>query len=271
LKILFLRDTGFGDTLWTEPVVQALLDKGHEINLFVPHPSVFANHPSPKLHLNDWNFFPWEEEPINLSLRYDPKMHVLEAYRKQLGLQDMKLRYPQLYLSEHEKTRRIQGDYALLHLDLYTAPQNLPRNIYGIEWEKVTEFLKAKGITPLQITGRSTLSVAPVTPTSDFRDVISLMLHAKLFIGLDSGPSHIAALMRIPSVLFFGYVNPLYRHLDQKRKVFLQSSCPFAHCYHESKTEIPTCRRVEPGEAPPCCINDTKSVLEAIEKALKTD
>ena len=96
---------------------------------------------------------------------------------------------------------------------------------------------------------------------------MSLVYNADLFIGHDSGPSHIAAALEIPSVIFFGSVNPYFRHLDNNKKVFMQSPCPFAHCYHEIPNSLgQPCRLVGHREAPPCCIHTTDQVIEAITK-----
>lgn len=267
MKTLILRNRGFGDALWTEPVVGALLDQGHEVNLFLEHTSVFENYPSSKLHFNDfYSLCNLEEKSILLNLGTNSKKHILEVFLQQAGISETKLRCPRLYLTESEKKRRIQPEYALLHLDLYLGhPMAFGRNVYGIDWEKVTRWIRSKGLEPLQISARDTLQVAPRVPTNNWRDIMSFMLHAKLFVGLDSGPSHIAAVMGIPSLIFFGFVNPKYRHLDDHKKVFMQNPCPFAHCYHETRGP---CRRVPVNEPPPCTVHTADSVIQAIESLL---
>ncbi len=271
-RCIFLRNGGFGDALWTEPIVRYFLDRGHRVDLFCRHVSVFAHYPSDRLRLNDFKpLFPPPLEPISLDFFEWPKMHVLEAFRIQANIPAMELSLPRLHLTPKEKERKIQEKYAILHLDPYKRDKNF-RNAYGIQWEKVLRFIKEQNLTPLQISAKKTPCIGKYVPTNSFRDVMSLMLHANLFIGLDSGPSHIAAAMRIPSVLFFGSVNPAYRHLDTMNKVFLQSPCPFAHCYHDPLVEglqiKQACRLVPPKQRPPCCIHDTERVIEAIRSVL---
>src|SRR5690606_24196709 len=131
MKTVILSDKGFGDALWSEPVVQALLDMRHKVNLFVPYPSIFDNYPTSNLILNDVSsLFPLKEQPITFSLFADPNRHLLEVFFEQAGLAGTKLRPPRLYLTESEKERKIQHDYALIHLDHYKMPFHLPRNVY---------------------------------------------------------------------------------------------------------------------------------------------
>ena len=273
-KVIFTHNRGFGDTIWIEPIVRHFLALGHEVDLFCPYPDVFLHYPSSHLRINPQEaLFPVHPNSIFLSFGKLPHMHLLEAYRLQSGIAQMELSVPKVYLSSQEKIRRINNDYAIIHLDNYR--KEFYRNTYDIDWKKIIQYIQSLGIQPIQISGKSTaIPVAPYIPTHDFRDIMSLMHHAQLFIGLDSGPSHIATCMNIPSVIFFGSVNPMYRHLDTINKVFLQSPCPvFAHCYHElsdgGQGLGKPCRIVGREHKPPCCTYDTQTVVDAIESLLK--
>jgi hypothetical protein len=268
MKILLVRNLGFGDTIWTEPIVRYFLAQ-EEVVIQTAHPSIFEHYPSSRLSVNcPEKMFPMSSWPILLRFEERPKMHILEGFCQASNIEDMELSYPQLHLSPSEKIRKISKDYCILHLDQFKSQLNF-RNVYGINWEEVVHDLRARGLEPIQISKTGKSLVTNWLPTRDFREVMSLIYHCKLFIGLDSGPSHIAASFRIPSVIFFGSVNPEYRHLDRVNKVFLQSPCPFAHCYHELPNSFgQPCRLVKKGEKPPCCIQDTAHVLEAIRVLL---
>jgi len=195
-------------------------------------------------------------------------MHYLKAFCEQAGILDMKPSYPKLYLSEAEKKRKIPHRYAIFHLDPYKSKDNF-RNVYGVDWEQVIRYVNSRGLEPIQISGKGADLIAKWAPTQDLREVMSLIYNSDLFIGLDSGPSHIAASLSIPSVIFFGSVNPKFRHLDSHKKVFLQSPCPFAHCYHEIPGSFgQPCRIAKGDEPPPCCVHDTARVIEAISSLL---
>lgn len=270
MKTIFVRNIGFGDNIWTEPIVRHFLAEKEDVLIFTAHPCIFDHYPNSGLYLNcHEKLFPLEKNSIDLRFEETPKMHYLEAFREQAGLPDLKLSYPRLYLSKMEKKRKVRKRYAILHFDFYNV-ENIFRNSYGIEWQEVVTFIRSLGLQPIQISKYGKDLMAQWVKTKDFRQIMSLCYHADLFIGLDSGPSHIAAVMGVPSVIFFGSVNPHFRHLDNKKKVFLQSPCPFAHCYHEiPNTFGQPCRLIGPNQVPPCCIHKTDKVIEAIKKVLQ--
>jgi ADP-heptose:LPS heptosyltransferase len=269
LKTIIARNRGFGDNIWTEPIVRHFLAKGEEVLIQIAHPYIFDHYPSSKLFVNCLEkIFPMVDWPIDLKFQEKPRMHYLEAFRQQAGISDMEISYPKLYLSEAEKKRKIPQRYAILHLDKYENKNNF-RNVYGVNWEKVISYIRSRGLEPIQISGVGLDLVAKWFPTQDLREVMSLIYNSDLFIGLDSGPSHIAASMSIPSVIFFGSVNPKFRHLDRHKKVFLQSPCPLAHCYHEIPNSFgQPCQLVKENEQPPCCIHNSDQVIEAIASLL---
>jgi hypothetical protein len=269
MKQIFLRNIAYGDTIWTEPIVRYFLGQGEEVSIQVNRTEVFDNYPNPNLFVNDISkMIPLQKDFISLQFELFPKIHILEAYARQAHI-TLPLNYPQLHLSEEEKKRRIPMRYAILNLDAYNSPINLSRNAYGIRWEEVTHYLHSQGIEVIQLSKNGENLVADWIATVSIRDVMSWIYNAALFIGLDSGPSHIASALGIPSIIFFGSVNPMLRHLDRNKKVFIQQGCPFAHCYH---TPDPAprrfgqiCRMVKVGNPPPCCIHDTKTVINAIQ------
>ncbi|HCJ82832.1 MAG TPA: hypothetical protein DHV52_00610 [Parachlamydiales bacterium] len=270
LKTILVRNIGFGDNIWTEPLVRHLLAQGEEVLVQIAHPCIFDHYPSTRLFVNCLEkFFPMKNWPIDLKFQEMPRMHYLEAFRQQAGISDLPLSYPKLYLSEEEKQRKISHKYVIFHLDKYQNIQNF-RNVYGVHWEKVIRYLRSRKLESIQISGKGLDLITTWFPTQDLRQVMSLIYNSELFIGLDSGPSHIAASMGIPSVIFFGSVNPKFRHLDEHKKVFLQSPCPWAHCYHEMPYSFgQLCRFVQEHEPPPCCIYDADRVIEAVSTLIQ--
>lgn len=264
MKVIFVRNLGFGDVIWTEPIVRHFVSKQEEVHLFTTHPYIFDHYPTDHLKLNPWEkLFPIPESPISLQFEENPQMHYLECFRMQAGIPHLQLTPPQLHLSPEEKKRKIEKPYAILHLDFYPDQFNF-RNVYGIDWKEVVSYLQGQGLEVFQISKKAKSLVAPWIPTEDFREIMSILYHCDLFIGLDSGPSHIASALGIPSLIFFGSVNPKYRHLDENNKVFLQQPCPFAHCYHELAHSFgQKCRLVKEEEAPPCCRQETDDVIQA--------
>lgn len=272
------RTRAIGDVIWTEPIVRHFTDQGKRVNIVTHYPEIFENYPSEHLVINEPIFQEnrkkadsFENRFVDLDMAYEenPKMHILQAYQKQALIQGMDLCYPKLHLSKEEQRSLFSQDYAVLHLERNSL--NF-RNVYGIDWQEVVGFLQKLGLIVLQISHIGKDTYGQWVQTESLRKIMSVIYNSKLFIGLDSGPSHIAASLGIPSILFFGSVNPRFRHLHSFNGIILQSPCPSAHCYHEviSHRGQP-CRFVNHHEAPPCCIQSTGKVLEAIDSLSKSN
>jgi hypothetical protein len=272
------RANAFGDVLWTEPVIRYLASKKKYVNVITNYPEVFENYPSPYLILNKpvpkWKknllkvlpFLGFSKKIIKLDMAYEktPKIHVLKAYFKAAKIQDEVLSLPKIYLTEEEKKRIIPENYAVLHID--KNPLN-HRNIYGVDWNEVFRYIQGLGLKVIQISKNGDDLYGEWFKTRDMREVMSLVYNASLFIGLDSGPSHIAGCFQIPSAIFFGSVNPEFRHLDNKNKIFLQQPCEYAGCYHEVvSSRGKDCRLVGPEGIPKCSLHTTEYVLNAIKQ-----
>jgi len=96
--------------------------------------------------------------------------------------------------------------------------------------------------------------------------LIALINKCDLFIGIDSGPSHIATSLGKPALIFFGAVNPLLRHFPGKfQGSFLQQPCEFSGCYHEVISKSgQTCRLVGDSGIPKCSLHTNAYLLNAI-------
>jgi len=259
--IHLIRNMAFGDVLWLEPVVRYLTERDHRVNVVTYFPTIFDGFPSPLLSVNHLHPLPEEHLLIHMNYEETPSRHILESYRANANAPDMELTYPRLYLSEAEKQPPVSGKYVVLHLE--KNPYVNHRNVYGVQWEKVVDAIEQLGMRTIQISKSRTAIYGQWEPLSDWREMMSLIYHAKYFIGIDSGPSHIATAFGIPSLLFFGSVNPAYRHLPTFRGIFLQGFCEYPQCYHKviSPRGQP-CRFVGDTGIPPCCVHTTDKVIE---------
>jgi hypothetical protein len=265
------RTEAFGDVLWVEPIARHFIEKGFEVNVVTNYPEVFDHYPSRKLTVSKHrlfkHLFSYHDRLIDLDQSYEmmPKMHILEAYQKASAIPTMEYSYPKIYLSPEEKIRKIADPYVVLHLEC--NPLNY-RNVYMVNWRKIVSFLHGKGLSVIQISKNGENIYGDWIKTANFREIMSLIYHAKLFIGLDSGPSHIASSLDIPALLFFGSVNPHFRHLQSFRGKFLQGFCEYAHCYHSVPLKKTICPLVGERGIPKCCIHDDTSVIQAIDQLL---
>jgi ADP-heptose:LPS heptosyltransferase len=103
--------------------------------------------------------------------------------------------------------------------------------------------------------------------------MIRLINGSDFFIGIDSGPSHIATAFGKKSILFFGAVNPWFRHFRSLfNGIIMQSYCEFANCYHTSNNGKETvCRLVGNEGMPKCSIHQTQDILNNIIKLTSSD
>lgn len=269
---------GLGDVIGVEPVVRYYIERGKTVNLLSYFHEVFCNYPSEQLicdfafhySLNQSGlafFTHFRQNFINLDIApfKFSKMHLLDAYSKEANIFDLKPSTPRLFLSDEEKRPLFTHDYALLHIEKNHFHKS--RNIFGVNWKIIIDYLESKNIKLYQISQTGKDLVAPWVKTSSLRDLMSLIYNSKLYIGRDSGPGHIATVFNIPSLLFFGSVNPKWIYLNSENKVFLQSDCKFAHCYNENYNHprLPHCRLVGARKNPPCCVVPVSDIINAID------
>lgn len=269
-----------GDVLWTEPLIKQLAARKKKVVLFTIFTELFKNYPLPNVSvrkippgwyraiLKGMNAVSKNQTYHKLDGIYEasPKMHMLHAYQRYFSL-PLTNEYPSLYLDEDEK-KPIDGmpaNYVVLHLDP-NASLNY-RKVYGVDWEKIVVYLREKGLSVI-VTGNDPILLKDTTIfKGSLRQLMQLIYNCRFFMGVDSGPSHIAASLNKPALLFFGSVNPMYRHFPEHFRGFiLQQPCEFAGCYHEVISgRGQSCRIVGDSGMPPCCVHTTESVEEHID------
>jgi ADP-heptose:LPS heptosyltransferase len=282
--IYLIRKRALGDVLWIEPVIRQLATRYKKVIVHTKINELFLHYPLPnvvfkyKLGLAEkiwWkleSFFNTAFFCISLEMAYEkrPKMHFLHAYQQQAGLPATR-EYPKLYLSKEELNQELvpAAKYAVLHIESFSDKNY--RKIYGVDWNNVVQYLIEKGFTLVQL-GKSPAPLPGVQHIrTSLREMMVVIKKSSLFIGIDSGPSHIAASLGTPSLLFFGAVNPNYRHFPELLKGhILQQACEYGGCYHEgdNKKEV-ECRLVGNSGIPKCSLHTTEYVRSKIDLLIK--
>ena len=116
------------------------------------------------------------------------------------------------------------GPYAVIHTGAAYFTKQWPEERFSAlaEWLQ-----RARGLEPVLIAG-------PADTTLDH--MLALIAGARLFVGNDSGPAHVAAAFAIPSVVIFGSSNSQVWHPWKTRYRVVETSwdckpCPGDRCY----------------------------------------
>lgn len=198
----------------------------------------------------------------------DSKKHILNAYQKKSKL-EISEKYPKIYFSEEERMKNIVhfDNYVVIHLESFSSRNY--RKVYGIEWDKIISYLTEKGFKIILIGKNKYEFENTIYIKTNLREAMLLINKAKFFIGIDSFPSHVAASLGIPALIFFGAIDPAYRHFKSIFKgEFLQQKCEFNGCYHTDKKNEVTCRIVGNDGIPKCSLHDNNYILKNIEKLI---
>ncbi len=283
-NIYIYRSGGMGDVLWLEPVLQQLSIQHKKVYLYTNFYELFENYPIKnvivkkipsgffRIFLKLLNFFSTKKKYHRLDgYCYEafPKMHFLNAYQTYFNLVNTQ-KYPNIYLSDIEHSNKLinEQQYAVIHLEP-NAQLNF-RKVYGVNWNDVVANLDTLGMKTIVVGNKPEPIYGAQIFKGSIRELIQVIKNAEIFIGVDSGPSHIAASLKVKSLIFFGAVNPNYRHFAKFfNGLFLQQPCEFAGCYHEVISSAgQSCKLVGDQGIPKCCKHSTESIIYSIKQLL---
>ncbi len=262
-----------GDVIACEPVLYYFFKKGHRVildtlpqfeNLFVQH--YFKVH---RVSEVDRRLFS-QAKIYNLDMAYEvrPKQLHLVSYFEFCGIKDYKLRNPKLEMNFDPRVDRLFQKYVVIHNDI--RPQ-ASRNIESVDWEQVVGKLHSLGYFVIQIgVGEHKHIPGTVfmrTPSAPM--LLWVVGGADFFIGIDSGPSHVAIATGVQAIVFYGSVNPEYLIPDMSAVIPITNHgrgvCDKPFCWHETVGCEGTKCYID-DEQPPCNKYHTEDVLQAIDK-----
>lgn len=278
-----IRKRALGDVLWAEPVIRQLAQK-YSFIVYTKYPELFENFPfrnvrfqkevsaSGKSIIQAEKILNIQFFSINLDDAYEkmPDKHFLHAYQLKAAV-PITYEYPKLYLSNAEKKfRLVDGKYVLLHIE--SKSDKKFRQVFGVDWNKIVEYFNCIGFKVVQIGVHPLAIENAIHIKTSIRELISLCYHASYFVGIDSGPSHIASSLQIPSLIFFGAINPVNRHFPELFKgILLKQPCEYDNDQAKvlSKSCV-TCKRSNDPEIALCCIYSTENILSKIQQLITT-
>lgn len=262
------RSASMGDIIMMEPVMYYYHRMGYRVVLDIPPQfyRLFHHHYFPVQHITEIPNGTYNTVDLDMAYEIKPKQLVLKSYYEMCGITDGVLRNSKLNFPVDETTKMFEK-YIVMHID-DTGMNH--RNIHGVDWEEVAEDLTEQGYYVIQVgTGNKKCGIKFRTATKDL--LMYLVGGADYFIGVDSGPSHIAVGLGVKSVIMFGSVNPAFRYADMTDIRIIQNNCPFEKdgCYHSVVSEVGVDCEVDK-ELPPCVSYSTESMISNINYQLKS-
>lgn len=261
--VVLKRSYAMGDVIMLEPMMEWWDKKGFQVALDIEPwlMPLFANLPYKVVHVTEIKS---KEKPGGLifDMAYEnrPQQLVLQAYYDHVGITDGIIRNPDLNYKVPDNIK-LFGKYAVVHINKTDLPY---RNVYGVNWKTVQDYLEAEGYQVIQI-GDTDQRIGTWINTVTTDTLMYIISGASLFIGSDSGPAHIAVGCKVPSVILFGSVNPAFRFASFENISIVQKECPYAGCYHtEVSTSGVSCRIDQ--DKPPCTQFTAEDILKGIKK-----
>jgi ADP-heptose:LPS heptosyltransferase len=228
-RILVIREGAMGDVLLTTPIVRKLFDdrQGNAlIDIATKHPAVFRNNPCVNLTLDPKKL---ASEVCNYDLIIDldgvyernPAGHIVDAYAFHAFGDVAFNKQPELFPND-EELRRIQEvvadigqPYLVIHKpDHHWRNRNLPMGL----WRNLIDRLLADWPHAIvQIGGPSDTAINGHERLLDHRanyslqELQQLIAHSNAFVGVDAGPSHVAATTNTPMCIFFTSAHHAFR------------------------------------------------------------
>jgi hypothetical protein len=267
--IVIKRTGALGDVISLEPVMRYFHERGHLVVLDSQFYLPFARHYFPVMEYSKFDHQRIQHRTINFDHSYEiiPDQLHLKSYFEMAGINDYELTKPRLHYPNKEGTRLFKDEFIVVHID---ERETSHRDIHGVDWNEVEQHLISLGYLVIQIGRNSSVKIGVQFNTANEALMMWLISSCDLFIGIDSGPSHIAVALDKKCVLAFGSVNPEFIHPDLTNIIALQSSCPAKtpNCWHSVKgaTRGPDC--TVDVETPPCTVLSSQNFIDAINKML---
>lgn len=254
IKILVVRSGAMGDVLLTTPIIKKIFNKYQGlcvITVATRYADVFKNNPyvNKTISIHDLR---------NLEEIYDLIMDLDSCYEKNRGLHithaynfyafgadsTQENLQPELFSTNQDKEtctefiKSIKTPYIVCH-NRQDASQPY-RNIPVKEWEYLIRSLAEKTSFKVIQIGSKDMDVALIEKNDVFIDARDrfnlqqtkeLISNAKLFLGTDAGPLHIAATTQTPIVSFFSIAHHQLRKPLREDRIIFKPITPNIECY----------------------------------------
>lgn len=269
--VVIVKRTGaLGDCIALEPVLEHLHKSGKKVVIDIPLnlAMIYAQHHYPVHHITQFDQHRIVYDLIDLDGSYEknPKQLHLKSYYESAGIENGEIKNPKLNLEINEQTKLFKK-YAILHID---ERDQKYRNIYGVNWKTVVDYLKDNGYDVIQLGLSKHEEIDGAlwmnTPTTNV--LLWAVAGADLFVGIDSGISNMAVATNVPAVIFTGSVNPEYIYPDLSNISLVSKGkvCNLQHCWHEPIGGVEGIDCYVDVSKPPCTQFTTEEAINGIKR-----
>ena len=243
-SILIRREMALGDVIMMSGVVKKLRKDN-------PKTIIHIQSRMPFPLSNEYLCISYEEKYINkydfvfdLDLCYEkkPNRKVWEAYADRVfgeGKYDHSEIIPSI--STDYDSKLSFENYVVIHPCNSTNSRSLEK----LKWEYVVQLFNAKGVKCVAVGSGPDFELSGainLKNKTSYKDLCSLIKNAKMFVGIDSGISHIAQATDTPTVIIYTTANPKYRAWGKGViEVVPRSKCKFCLSFTKPPVTIVDC------------------------------
>lgn len=276
-SILVKRSNATGDALVATGVCSALKKKYPDAKIMFSSlfPDVAANNPYIDEFVPIGNITkttPTVFYNLDLSYEWRPKVNILDAYAEACGV---KAKDCTMFLAKEEfKKFELPNDFIVIHPG--------KTNWAGRDWphENFVELatrLQKLGHKIVCVGKHSEDAIPCELDTRGQTNIFQLawiMSKAKLFIGIDSFPMHVAQIANIPGISFFGCIDPKLRIYNKKMVAITAKDLSCLGCHHRRpapSTVTKTCETRTLDCIKMVSVNDMLDVVKSMLKEPSKD
>jgi ADP-heptose:LPS heptosyltransferase/predicted SAM-dependent methyltransferase len=245
-EICLLKRLGaLGDVILTTPIVERLHKEGYDVYIDTMCPQVFTNNPYVKgTYLNlDKKPKPVIARRVDLDLAYEknPKMHIIDAYSLEAFGDTKTPHETNLYVPNYLVSKNNFIPYIVLHMGNSWENRTWSKEY----WKELLKKLLYSGEKIIIVGSKDDFrsessSITNLVGKQTFHELAETIRNAKLFIGIDSAPFHIAEAVDTPAIGIFTCANPEFRSTKKSTlPVVPDIDCKF--CLHEEKPPVTWC------------------------------
>lgn len=267
MKILVRREAARGDVLMAGAVVPALKKKyGEEskVAFYTKCPQVLYQNPHIDFVTDLADIFEDEFDlTVDLDLAYEnrPDCHILQAYA---DVANVPIEDCSMYIHCATVNMPLFTKYVVIHSGLTNW---VGRHWYNDRMREVALKLNELGYQIVCVGAGGDGFVpcdADVRNRATINEVATIIKNAKLFIGIDSLPMHIAQAVGTPGVIFFGSIRPDLRFINSNMEAITAKNLSCLGCHHRKPAPSTVTDTCETGTLECESLVTTEQVIEQV-------